>query len=520
MMTRTAQATSWRRRRPTTSPVWVAVAAPLPTNGHLLAAGVRLPLVFAVRRDGQSWPPHPLGGARASGDGFYGLAASADEYLHMRLPEAELLTAPSSESSCRLTAHCSAWERLAASQAPFALVVERGVLLATTLRDSIRVLLEEVKLADPHWRIVHLVIALTPALSSSATALLRRSPSDGEGAPAYLLSRLGASHALSRVARWRCSQDASNSTHSTADGRPLFEALTLDDNGSCAGAYAVGRSVAQMPRAFEGAQSVARSQADLIAQLASQGIFASRADADAGHAAMAAMAAVDRASFTPPSCGVIEAYADAGLHLPHTMMSAPSAHARACVALGPALARPGARVLDIGAGTGYCSACFALLVCMGGGGDGALVVAMETTMSLSERAVHAARAALLQPVAVHPSCTAAAQLLRTAAGDGRNVSRALTSGHYRLHMRSSRSDAHSASARAPLCRQVMAFPRLRRTMRSTWAALARRSHKPSSNNSAPVDACCCALARRTRRRSSPWWSGWIRTSQAEGLRCV
>mmetsp|Transcript_59996 Transcript_59996/g.164444 ORF Transcript_59996/g.164444 Transcript_59996/m.164444 type:complete len:170 (-) Transcript_59996:107-616(-) len=91
------------------------------------------------------------------------------------------------------------------------------------------------------------------------------------------------------------------------------------------------------------------------------------------------------------------------------MISAPSGHARAIAALLPNL-KPGARALDIGAGSGYMSAVFALACA----GRGCHVIAQERTRGLAEHAVAVARNHLLQQ-----GHAEAAACLVAASGDGR-----------------------------------------------------------------------------------------------------
>eukprot|EP00322_Chrysochromulina_rotalis_P021072 CAMPEP_0115875958 /NCGR_PEP_ID=MMETSP0287-20121206/25391_1 /TAXON_ID=412157 /ORGANISM="Chrysochromulina rotalis, Strain UIO044" /LENGTH=198 /DNA_ID=CAMNT_0003331289 /DNA_START=19 /DNA_END=615 /DNA_ORIENTATION=+ len=82
-------------------------------------------------------------------------------------------------------------------------------------------------------------------------------------------------------------------------------------------------------------------------------------------------------------------------------------------ALWRALHHPGARALDVGAGSGYMTACLALLAAMGGGGTDAIVVALELNDELAEAAGRAARAAVEQT-----QLDSAAELICVAAGDG------------------------------------------------------------------------------------------------------
>lgn len=130
--------------------------------------------------------------------------------------------------------------------------------------------------------------------------------------------------------------------------------------------------------------------------------------------AAAVLCAIDRAAFAP-GVALEEVYAHAALALSHTMMSAPSAHARACAALGTAVARPAARVLDIGAGSGYMTACLAQLAAMGGQGHAALIVALERTQEVADKAANAARA-----VANQGGHSSVALSIRAVAADGRH----------------------------------------------------------------------------------------------------
>lgn len=408
--------------------VWnVGVSKPLPkTNGHLLSSAMRLPLVLAVRRDGKPWLDHPAGGARQTGDRFFRLAATADEYLHCRLPEAVLVP---SIAGGGLATHAAAWRLVAAAgSAPYALIVERGALLATTLRESISKFLEELH-ARPGWRVVHLLAAVQPLLAGAPpSSLLRAAPAEGAGAVAYLLSRHGAQVALEQLRH-----DAGG-----GDDEALYRVLTLDvppassgssaprlgSHGWRAHSYASAKAIAQhglVPRDGSGGDGggsgpPARSQRELITRLATAGAFVA-ADGAQVKPAVATMLALDRALFAP-GVAADEAYAEAAVHLEHTVMSAPASHARACAALWPALDRAGARALDVGSGSGYLAACFALMVGMGGGGDGALVVALEPTYELAQRAAEAA-SAVVGGVA-QTAIRTCAELIRPVAADGRD----------------------------------------------------------------------------------------------------
>jgi len=164
-----------------------------------------------------------------------------------------------------------------------------------------------------------------------------------------------------------------------------------------------------------------RSQQELIEGLVKTGAFVIEGDADASHPAVACMLGIDRAHFARPGTSSELAYAEGPLHLPHTMMSSPSAHARACAALMPSVAMGGRgsrrRALDIGAGSGYMSACLAACIADFGGDGSSLVVVLELTAELARIAVAAARHAIEQ--SGHPTARAAASLLVPFDGDGR-----------------------------------------------------------------------------------------------------
>ncbi|KAG2433517.1 hypothetical protein HYH02_012635 [Chlamydomonas schloesseri] len=96
----------------------------------------------------------------------------------------------------------------------------------------------------------------------------------------------------------------------------------------------------------------------------------------------AAMAAVDRAAFLAPGYGGgwVHAYEDRPLPIGYDQtISAPHMHATALELLLPQL-RPGARVLDVGSGSGYLTACLGLLVSPGG-----RVLGVEAVGPLAER---------------------------------------------------------------------------------------------------------------------------------------
>ena len=126
---------------------------------------------------------------------------------------------------------------------------------------------------------------------------------------------------------------------------------------------------------------------------------------------IAALLAIDRAVFAPRALPCV--YAEQGLDLGFTVMSAPSVHVKAAAILAPVLQKVGGKALDVGAGSGYLSAIFALLVAAEGGAD-SVVVAMERSAELGELAASAARQALAHCGA--PDCVA--ELIVSTAGDG------------------------------------------------------------------------------------------------------
>lgn len=96
-----------------------------------------------------------------------------------------------------------------------------------------------------------------------------------------------------------------------------------------------------------------------------------------------AMLAVDRAHFVPDASA---AYRDSPQSIGHSAtISAPHMHAAAAEALLGYL-RPGARVLDVGSGSGYLSCVLAGLVAPSGGdgGNGGVVVGVEHIEALRE----------------------------------------------------------------------------------------------------------------------------------------
>lgn len=91
------------------------------------------------------------------------------------------------------------------------------------------------------------------------------------------------------------------------------------------------------------------------------------------------MRLVDRRAFLPPQTSASQAYADAPHPLPcSATISAPHMHAMALQLLNEYLV-PSASALDVGAGSGYFSACMAALV-----GPQGKVVAIEHAPELSE----------------------------------------------------------------------------------------------------------------------------------------
>eukprot|EP00878_Enallax_costatus_P023543 GHUV01025043.1.p1 GENE.GHUV01025043.1~~GHUV01025043.1.p1 ORF type:complete len:283 (+),score=47.65 GHUV01025043.1:239-1087(+) len=115
----------------------------------------------------------------------------------------------------------------------------------------------------------------------------------------------------------------------------------------------------------------------LVNALQAQGLLSTRTST--------AMRAVDRVHFVQTYAGVpgTVAYQDAqlpiscGQHMPP-----PSVIAR-CLTLLESAVRPGARVLDVGSGTGYVAACLAHLAAPGG-----VVMCLEKQAKLVERAKH------------------------------------------------------------------------------------------------------------------------------------
>ena len=355
----------------------------------------------------------------------------------MRLPEAVLLDAPPPGAQHdALHAHAAAWRMLLASNAAWALVIQRGVLLATTLRESLKALVADASARQMHmgaapaeWRIVHLLaVTNQPHLEgTSHGSLLRVAPIDAAGAPAYLLSRHGAAMALAQC-------DARG--HADVSGPGDAEEALYATLGQGHGCYACARVVALV--ADDGsaeaasAAPVPTTQRELVSQLTLAGCFALPGEHDT-KLAVACMVALDRARFAPAGTPAQAVYRDAPLHLPGTVMSAPSSHARAAATLLPAVkGRAAARVLDIGAGSGYVSALLALLIAAtgsddgggsdGGGGDGhherARVVVLERDDALAQSATAAATAALLATSL--SGRHAAAEALVAVGADGRD----------------------------------------------------------------------------------------------------
>lgn len=101
-------------------------------------------------------------------------------------------------------------------------------------------------------------------------------------------------------------------------------------------------------------RAVGSSNADLIHKLRGHGIVSS-------DAVEAAMASVDRRLFVPPDLQS-EAYRDHPLPIGHgATISAPHMHAHCLELALPVLPESGARILDVGSGSGYLSAVLARL---------------------------------------------------------------------------------------------------------------------------------------------------------------
>ncbi|PNH02444.1 Protein-L-isoaspartate O-methyltransferase [Tetrabaena socialis] len=125
------------------------------------------------------------------------------------------------------------------------------------------------------------------------------------------------------------------------------------------------------------------SMSRLLRVLTAEGTIKSEAVAEA-------MSRVDRAAFVHPAHAVIgEAYADHPLPIGYNQtISAPHMHATALELLQPVL-RPGARVLDVGSGSGYLTACLALMVSPSGH-----VLGVELVPQLAAGSVEALRKAV------------------------------------------------------------------------------------------------------------------------------
>mmetsp|Transcript_59996 Transcript_59996/g.164443 ORF Transcript_59996/g.164443 Transcript_59996/m.164443 type:complete len:304 (-) Transcript_59996:716-1627(-) len=269
------------------------------------------PIALAVRRSGQ-WS---VSGSRGTGQAFFGLSASAEEYLCAKLPEVTLV--PAASSSSPIAAHEAAWAVLAQSSRPYAIVVELGVLLALNMRELCGELLREANAADPQWEVIHLlnVVDEPMALGGGTTStLLRRAAAECPGAPAYLISRRGAQRALSRSRGSVDGERGCNDERASPAGAALYAALTP----SRGGAFASGRVVAQWGEVPHDDTNVllATSMAELVRNLLHKGAFdvseeahaydrlaAATAAASSGVAARAAaraaalMARIDRAAF-------------------------------------------------------------------------------------------------------------------------------------------------------------------------------------------------------------------------------
>ena len=85
--------------------------------------------------------------------------------------------------------------------------------------------------------------------------------------------------------------------------------------------FGCAKAIAQRGVAPQNATPL-RSQRQLVARLVEQGKFSLPGDPDTSHAVLC-MNAIDRRHFAP-SAPEADVYADTGLHLPHTMMSAPN----------------------------------------------------------------------------------------------------------------------------------------------------------------------------------------------------
>ena len=361
----------------------------------------------------------------------------------MRLPEAFLLGRGSNKSSQSLVAlHAIAWEQLLASDAPYALIVTRGALLATTMRESIASLIADAS----DFRVIHLlaVVGMPHLAGTPPESMLRDAPHESPGAPAYLISRRGATLALAHHHSAAASEEryhpalmsspAAGGSGGGDGGPALYAAL----GGSADGCYACSRTVAQAGEAFDdesaggsgGAAAKAPPASDmrtLVSRLVAGGYCGAPGceNPDEQRFVAACLLALDRKLFVPRDTPPASIYKEAPLHLPHTVMSSPSAHATAAAALLPALQRidkqrPLKRALDIGAGSGYVSALLALLIACDEEGCGAAgaVVVLEMDGELAEHARDAAASAI--------NCTTltrrreAAEILVAAAGDGRD----------------------------------------------------------------------------------------------------
>lgn len=98
-----------------------------------------------------------------------------------------------------------------------------------------------------------------------------------------------------------------------------------------------------------------------------------------------AMKTVDRGAFIPPDAG--PPYWDQPLPIGYSQtISAPHMHATALEILEHNL-RPGAKVLDVGSGSGYLTACFAMLVAGGDDTADGTVVGIDVVEPLVKRSV-------------------------------------------------------------------------------------------------------------------------------------
>ena len=317
--------------------------------------------LFCVRRDGRAWPGR--GRAIQQSPAFYGMAADADAYLEAALPGAVFLV-----GATALEAHAAAWRRVAdLGETQVAVVVERGAFFASPRwREGVAALVAEARQRGENFRALSLVFAL-------GDGALGPAPEPCGGSPGYVLTPLGARAALAHC-----------------DARTPHEALFSGSGG----VYASRRAIldfGDVEREGPGAPPPpisSSSQRALALALLEAGHFATPEGTDARLAVAAAMA-VDRKHFLERA----PFYEDRPCYLGWTTVSAPSSHCRAAAALLPALEDvPGARVLDVGAGSGYVAALLGALAAAGGGRP--TCVALEVSEELAARAAANARRAL------------------------------------------------------------------------------------------------------------------------------